>query len=84
MAFLSVSHRFPGFVRGVGRGLAGSVLKPMSKVTEAISDVGSGQLTRLDLEGFGGFFRMERWVGGVKHFEKMVPPLVIRCYKLVE
>ena len=33
---------FPGFVRGVGRGLAGTVLKPMSKVTEAISDVGSG------------------------------------------
>lgn len=42
---------FGGFVRGVGRGLAGTVLKPMSKVTEAISDVGSGIASSVSPEG---------------------------------
>lgn len=51
---------FVGFVRGVGRGLAGSVLKPVSKFGEAISDMGSGAgfFAKLWPAGFvGGWIR---------------------------
>ncbi|CAK9022321.1 unnamed protein product [Durusdinium trenchii] len=40
-----------GFVRGVGRGFAGSVLKPVSKLGEAISDVGSGIASSVSPDG---------------------------------
>ena len=48
---------FAGFVRGVGRGLAGSVLKPVSKFGEAISDMGSGAVLLQNCQ-------LVLWVGG--------------------
>merc|ERR1712137_968508 len=38
----AIFHGFGGFVGGVGFGLAGSVVKPISKLGEAISDVSLG------------------------------------------
>lgn len=58
---------FAGFVRGVGRGLAGSVLKPVSKFGEAISDMGSGAKQQVVASWFfvgglvGGAFLMENF-----------------------
>ena len=38
-------------MRGVGRGMAGAVLKPVSKLGEAISDVGSGLASSVSPDG---------------------------------